>query len=261
MGALRRVGVAVHHGVELRAFEGAAGVEAVRLRSRHGDEITLPCDAVAVGFGLKPETQLAELAGATLAYDNTFRQWLPRADADGRCGGNVYVAGDGATVGGAQAAALTGELAACAVLEDFKTAVTGIDRAHSRRQVARLRRFQRGLARAFAWPTDLIHNLADSVVVCRCEGISAGELRASIRADFGPREVNRLKAITRCGMGRCQGRFCGLAAAELTARTLRTPLEAVGRLRTQPPIKPIPLAISLAENSAAAVRDETSAPA
>jgi len=261
MGALRRVGVAVHHGVQLRAFEGAAGVEAVRLRSRRGDEITLPCDAVAVGFGLKPETQLAELAGATLAYDNTFRQWLPRADADGRCGGNVYVAGDGATVGGAQAAALTGELAACAVLEDFKTAVTGIDRAHSRRQVARLRRFQRGLARAFAWPTDLIHNLADSVVICRCEGISAGELRASIRADFGPREVNRLKAITRCGMGRCQGRFCGLAAAELTARTLRTPLEAVGRLRTQPPIKPIPLAISLAENSAAAVRDETSAPA
>jgi NADPH-dependent 2,4-dienoyl-CoA reductase/sulfur reductase-like enzyme len=261
MAELRRAGVAMHHGVQLRAFEGVAGVEAVRLRSRRGDEITLPCDAVAVGFGLKPETQLAELAGATLAYDKTFRQWLPRADADGRCGGNVYVAGDGATVGGAQAAAITGELAACAVLEDFKTAVTGIDRAHSRRQVARLRRFQRGLARAFAWPTDVIHNLPDSVMVCRCEGISAGELRASIRADFGPREVNRLKAITRCGMGRCQGRFCGLAAAELAAHTLRTPLEAVGRLRAQPPVKPIPLAVSFAENSAAAARDETSAPA
>jgi NADPH-dependent 2,4-dienoyl-CoA reductase/sulfur reductase-like enzyme len=261
MAELRRAGVAMHHGVQLRAFEGAAGVEAVRFRSRRGAEVTLPCDAVAVGFGLKPETQLAELAGATLAYDNIFRQWLPRADADGRCGGNMYVAGDGATVGGAQAAAITGELAACAVLEDFKTAVTGIDRAHSRRQVARLRRFQRGLARAFACPTDVIHNLADSVIVCRCEGISAGELRASIRTDFGPAEVNRLKAITRCGMGRCQGRFCGLAAAELTAQALGIPLEEVGRLRAQPPVKPIPLGVSLAENAPVAMPGGTSAPA
>ncbi len=156
---------------------------------------------------------------------------------------------------------LTGQLAACAVLDDFKIAVAGVDRARARRQVARLRRFQRGLARAFAWPADVIRDLDDDVMVCRCEGITAGELRASIRADFGPTEVNRLKAITRCGMGRCQGRFCGLAAAELTAQTLGIPLEAVGRLRAQPPVKPIPLAVSLAGNSAAAARDETSAPA
>jgi hypothetical protein len=73
--------------------------------------------------------------------------------------------------------------------------------------------------------------------------------------------VNRLKAITRCGMGRCQGRFCGLASAEVTAQVLNMPLEAVGRSRGQAPVKPIPLAISLAGNVAAAARDETSAPA
>ena len=92
-----------------------------------------------------------------------------------------------------------------------KIAVAGVDRARTRRQVARLRRFQRGLARAFAWPVDAIHRLDDAVVVCRCEGNSVGDLRAAIRADFGPTEVNRLKAITRCGMGRCPGRFCALA--------------------------------------------------
>jgi len=74
-------------------------------------------------------------------------------------------------------------------------------------------------------------------------------------------EVNRLKAITRCGMGRCQGRFCGLAAAELTAQTLGLPLEAVGRLRVQPPVKPLPLAITPAETAPAAAPDGTSAPA
>jgi NADPH-dependent 2,4-dienoyl-CoA reductase/sulfur reductase-like enzyme len=261
MHTLRSARVPIHHGVRLAGFEGATGVEAVRFKDRHGNEVVLPCDAVAYGFGLKPETQLAELAGATLRYDATFRQWLPEADADGRCGGYIYVAGDGATIGGAQAAALTGELAACAVLDDFKIAINGVDRSRANRSVRRLRRFQRGLARAFAWPLDAVHDLDDRTMVCRCEGISAGELRASLRADFGPTEVNRLKAITRCGMGRCQGRFCGLAAAELTAHALDVPLEAAGRLRGQPPIKPIPLAISLVGNVAAAAHDETSAPA
>jgi len=261
MRALRGERVPIHHGVTLSAFEGASGVERVRFRNRSGREHVIGCDGVAFGFGVKPETQLPELAGVELRYDAVFRQWLPDADADGRCGGNVYVAGDGATIGGAEAAAVTGQLAACAVLDDFKIAVAGVDRARARRQVTRLRRFQRGLARAFTWPADVIRDLDDDVMVCRCEGITAGELRASIRADFGPTEVNRLKAITRCGMGRCQGRFCGLTAAELTAQTLGIPLEAVGRLRTQPPVKPIPLAVRLAGNSVAAARDETSAPA
>lgn len=261
MRALRSAGVLIDHGVRLLAFDGANSVEAARFADRRGNEVVLPCDAVAYGFGLKPETQLAELAGAELRYDPVFRQWLPHADSDGRCRNGLYVAGDGATIGGAQAAALTGELAACAVLEDFKIAIRGVDRSPTRRNVARLRRFQRGLARAFAWPVHTIHGLDDRVVVCRCEGISAGELRASLRADLGPIEVNRLKAITRCGMGRCQGRFCGLAAAELAARALNMPLEAVGRLRAQAPIKPIPLAISPAGIAAAAARGETSAPA
>jgi NAD(P)H-nitrite reductase large subunit len=260
MASLRRAGVILDHGVTLRAFEGTSGVEAVRFRDRRGNEVTLPCDAVAFGFGLKPETQLADLAGVPLEYDPVFRQWLPRADVDGRCGGGIYLAGDGATVGGAQAAALTGALAACAVLEDYKIAVTGIDRPRARRQVARLRRFQRGLAGAFAWPANTIGSLDDSVTVCRCEGISAGELRASIRAEFGPSEVNRLKAITRCGMGRCQGRFCALAGAELTAHELSVPLQQVGRLRGQPPVKPLPLSATPAQTAPAAARDETSAP-
>lgn len=259
--ALRRAGVPIHYGIRLAAFEGKNGVERVRFHDRGGREVVMPCDAVAYGFGLKPETQLADLAGVEFRYDATFRQWLPQADRDGRCGGGVYVAGDGAAIGGARAAALTGKLAACAVLDDFKIGGGGVARAAMRREVARLHRFQRGLARAFAWPADAIHSLADHTTVCRCEGITAGELRASIRAEFGPTEVNRLKAVTRCGMGRCQGRFCGLPGAELMAHALSVPLEAVGRLRGQAPVKPIPLSISPAGNAVVAARGETSAPA
>jgi NADPH-dependent 2,4-dienoyl-CoA reductase/sulfur reductase-like enzyme len=261
VSALRRAGVPTHYGIRLASFEGIGGVECVRFHDRGGREVVIPCDAVAYGVGLKPETQLADLAGIEFRYDAIFRQWLPHADRDGRCGSRVYVAGDGSTIGGARVATLTGKLAACAVLDDFAIAVNGVARPAMRREVARLRRFQRGLARAFAWPVDAIHSLGDHTMVCRCEGITVGELRASIRAEFGPTEVNRLKAITRCGMGRCQGRFCGLPGAELIAHALNVPFEAVGRLRGQAPVKPIPLVISPAGNAGVAARDETSVPA
>ncbi len=76
-------------------------------------------------------------------------------------------------------------------------------------------------------------------MVCRCEEITAGELRRCV-ADTGAREMNRLKALTRVGMGRCQGRTCGVAAAEILAHACATPPDAVGRLRGQSPIKPLP---------------------
>ena len=265
MNALRRAGVPMHHGVQLARLRGrsAASKRSVSATATaQSMSLAVRCRRVSAS-GCKPETQLAELAGVRASLRSaTFRQWLPHADADGRCGGSVYVAGDGATIGGAQAAALTGALAACAVLDDFEIAVTGIDRARLRRQVARLRRFQRGLARAFAWPArrrSTISTMASWSAAAKA--LRPASCAPSIRAEFGPAEVNRLKAITRCGMGRCQGRFCGLAAAELIAHALGVPLEAVGRLRAQAPVKPIPLAISPAGNAAAAARDETSAPA
>jgi NADPH-dependent 2,4-dienoyl-CoA reductase/sulfur reductase-like enzyme/Fe-S-cluster-containing hydrogenase component 2/bacterioferritin-associated ferredoxin len=46
----------------------------------------------------------------------------------------------------------------------------------------------------------------DEAIVCRCERISAGEIRAAIRA--GVRDLNQLKALTRAGMGACGSKTC-----------------------------------------------------
>jgi len=42
-------------------------------------------------------------------------------------------------------------------------------------------------------------------------------------------------------MGRCQGRVCGTPIAEIVAQECGLGLEQAGRLRGQPPVKPIPL--------------------
>jgi bacterioferritin-associated ferredoxin len=48
--------------------------------------------------------------------------------------------------------------------------------------------------------------LDDDMIVCRCERVTAGEIRQLIRG--GVRDMNELKAVTRAGMGACGGKTC-----------------------------------------------------
>jgi sarcosine oxidase, subunit alpha len=48
--------------------------------------------------------------------------------------------------------------------------------------------------------------LPDEAVICRCERITAGEIRAAIRG--GVRDMNQLKALNRAGMGSCGSKTC-----------------------------------------------------
>ena len=48
--------------------------------------------------------------------------------------------------------------------------------------------------------------IEDSAIVCRCEKVTAGEIKKVLRS--GVRDMNRLKAITRAGMGACGGKTC-----------------------------------------------------
>lgn len=242
---LKRAGVVIRHGVRLERFEGWDSVTAVAWRDKGGREHRIECDAVAYGHGLRPESQLAELARAALRFDPAMRLHLPEADELGRVRDGLYVAGDGAAIGGAEAAEISGRLAAMALLRDRGES---IDPGALPPRLAALRRFQQGAARAFAWPAARVQALDDAVTVCRCENITAGEVRAVLAPALGAAEVNRMKAATRCGMGRCQGRFCGSAAAELTAEALGRLNQPLDRLRAQPPVKPI--AIASAEGAA-----------
>jgi hydrogen cyanide synthase HcnB len=46
-------------------------------------------------------------------------------------------------------------------------------------------------------------------------------------------------------MGSCQGRMCGLAAAEIVAAARGVDLAEVGRLRGQAPLKPLPISVTV----------------
>jgi NADPH-dependent 2,4-dienoyl-CoA reductase/sulfur reductase-like enzyme len=242
---LRRAGIHIDKGVEPLEIEGAAdtGVRGLSFRNSRGRVQHIECDAVGLGYHLRPETQLADLARCEFRFDAHTRQWLPQVDADGRSSvRGVYLAGDGARVLGANAAESSGKLVALAVLQDLGHNVASETLAELRRTLARLQRFAQGLADAFPWPAQFAGRLSDDTVLCRCEAVTVGELRGIV-ATTDAREANRAKAFSRVGMGRCQGRYCGHAAAEVIAHAANVPLEQVGRLRGQAPVKPLPIAI------------------
>ncbi len=55
-------------------------------------------------------------------------------------------------------------------------------------------------------------------IVCRCEGITEGEIVAAIHTNPPARDVDGIKRRTRSGMGRCQGGFCSPIVVEILAR-------------------------------------------
>ncbi len=232
-------GVPVHQGATLAQIDGEQRVSGIRWGTH-----TLACDAVAFAHALRSETQLADLLGCAFAWNPLNRAWLPTRDSAGRSSvESVYLAGDGAGIMGADAAQMAGERAALALLEDAGIAIDQQRPAVLERQLARIQRFRQGLESAFPFPEHWAAQAPDRLMVCRCEEVSAGDIRAVV--DEGHWEINRVKAHCRVGMGRCQGRMCGLAAAEIVAERSGRNVEDVGRLRGQAPIKPLPFGVQV----------------
>jgi sarcosine oxidase, subunit alpha len=74
-----------------------------------------------------------------------------------------------------------------------------------------------GVQKQDAWVTEplpeALEPLVDEQVVCRCERVTAGEIRDLIRRGY--RDMNEIKAVTRAGMGACGGKTCGTLVARL----------------------------------------------
>lgn len=245
VGWLLAHGIKIRRGIRIVRAQGQDSVQSLVIKNAEGDIESIDCDAVGVGYALRSETQIADVLGCEFKFDPTQRAYLPLKDSAGRSSlTGVYLAGDGAGIMGADAAELAGELSALALLED-----RGLGEAQAaliRRRISDLERrlqkislFRVGLEAAFPCPDDWIDQLTDDTIICRCEEITFGQIRDTI-TECDIREVNRLKAMSRAGMGRCQGRMCAQSSAEILAHLTRQSLGEVGRLRGQPPLKPVP---------------------
>jgi NADPH-dependent 2,4-dienoyl-CoA reductase/sulfur reductase-like enzyme len=153
--------------------EGQKKIERVQLQNGR----IVPCDYLAVAWGLVPNNELA----AHLGPDPS-----------------IFEAGECTGIGGVELSVVEGEIAG----------YTAAGRADLASQLfaarASAQKFAHALNSTFAPRAELRALAEPNTIVCRCEDVSFENLRSA--------DCRRAaKLHFRCGMGPCQGRICGPA--------------------------------------------------
>ena len=202
--------------------EGKDRVTAVRLTD--GKRIwTEPCDLLACGFHLVPNTELATLLGCKFTGDFVSADAAQKTSLE-----DVYCAGEPTGIAGLDAALIQGQIAGL-------TAVNKRDQAALLyKQRDREQAFARKLETAFALRPELRSLAQPDTIVCRCEDVHYSQLRSQT-------SWTEAKLQTRCGMGPCQGRICGPAVQTLFGWR---------NTSVRPPLFPVPLSALISAETA-----------
>ena len=193
--------------------------------------------------GIIPRIQIPNALDMELAWDNVQRYWYPKTDKFGRTSlNNVYITGDNMFVHGGEAAIWKGYVCGYKIAEDLGVVPSSEIQAKSQEYLQKMDLLckARDYLRYVFAPNPQVFNIPDDTLICRCECVTAGEIRKAVKEGFtNPREV---KIATRAGMGVCQGRSCGVAMAEIIAQTTGNNVENVGILKSRQPFSPVTLA-------------------
>lgn len=241
LAEIKRAGVPRYAGASGITVEGSTKAEAVTFRSK-GQQHRFICSTVLLHHGVVPNTQAARSINVPHVWSEAQQCFVPETGRWGETGkAGVLIAGDGAGIGGAMAAEFAGRIAALKAAEELGR-ITEQDRDRLAAPLFRRRRRETA-ARPFldaAYPPyGGALRPADSTIVCRCEEVTAGDIRSyAMLGCLGP---NQAKAFGRAGMGPCQGRYCGLTVTALLAEANGQPPDETGYYRIRPPIKPVTL--------------------
>jgi len=208
-------------------------------------------DAVIVGYGFAPSLELSRLAGCEHGWDAARGSWVPvrTRELESTVPG-VFIAGDGAGVAGSAVALAEGHLAGLAAagrLERSTGRAYARATSRARGRLLHLAGFRGVMDQLYRFGAGIYTLGEDDTTLCRCEEVTVDEALEAVRE--GATHVNEVKAWTRVGMGRCQGRMCGPALGHLVAAATGRPITDAGFFSPRPPAKPISLeALSASSN-------------
>jgi NADPH-dependent 2,4-dienoyl-CoA reductase/sulfur reductase-like enzyme len=246
---IRKARVPIFRNVRNIRIEGETEANALSFDA-NDHRVRLETTAVALHQGIIPNQQITRLLRCEHLWNERQLCFAPKVDAFFETTlPNVFAVGDGAGIAGATAAELRGRLVGLRIAERAGKSVSAKE---VRRLGSALNR--QGAVRQFLdmayLPSREILLPGDEVVVCRCEEVTAGQIRAA--AALGAPGPNQVKSFLRSGMGPCQGRVCGLTVSGIIAAERRENPDDVGYFRIRPPLKPVSLAdiAALAEKDA-----------
>ncbi|MDK9759446.1 (2Fe-2S)-binding protein, partial [Vibrio sp. D173a] len=241
LAKIRRAGVKRYTGATDIAAYGDQTVERLTFTAQ-GQPHALNTDTLLSHIGVVPNVQLTRAMGLEHEWDPLQICWRPRVDQYHQSSRqDVFVAGDGSGIGGAMAAQYQGQLAAVSALMSLESdgEMSLTEERDKLRALIDKEIGVRPFLDALYTPPKQALTPSDQTIVCRCEEVTAGQIRR--QAERGAHGINQIKTYTRCGMGPCQGRYCGTTVAHIIQEEAGIPMEKVGYYRLRNPIKPLKL--------------------
>jgi NADPH-dependent 2,4-dienoyl-CoA reductase/sulfur reductase-like enzyme len=248
--AVHRAKVPNYRGYIVLEVHGDNRVEEVLLaptdpewRPLDGKQQVIAADCLCLGYGLVPAVEMTRLIGCEHTYQTRWGGWVPKRNQNMQTTvAGVYAVGDCAGVAGSSVAHCEGRLAGISAAH--KLGYMSDAQAHSlgkswHKRLRTLNHLQEELNKMFIPGPGLFQLAQPETVVCRCEEITMGQIKAAI--EEGYTDLNEIKRFTRAGMGRCQGRMCGPALQEIVAQVLNISPQELGALTVRPPLKPLTL--------------------
>ena len=226
---LRRAGVPTLHRHAIVRVEGRDAVKQARIAEidDHGNPVpgtekSFDADVVCAGYGFLPSNEIARAMECRHRFDERLGHLVAERDQHGRSSvAHVWIVGDSGGLGGARSAEAAGIIAGADVARDLGRTVQHDQEV--RRAMAAVVRAGEGDSSPALWTLFRAPRIVDQLaepdtILCRCRG------RFPSRRCTRPWSTERLrrrvrsKRLTRAGMGRCQGRYCGALLVELVAR-------------------------------------------
>jgi len=209
---------------------------------RGAEQGSTEVDTLLLHQGVAPNINLANSIGIEHRWDELQCAFVPQLDSFGTSAiDGIAIAGDGAGIAGAWAAEERGKLAAIAAVRALKPdALARLPAESSVRATLDAELKARRFVDIMYRPAARFRQPAGDTLVCRCEEISADQITRTVA--LGCTGPNQLKSFLRCGMGPCQGRFCGLTVTEVIGRARGVSPQEVGYYRLRPPVKPVTVA-------------------
>ncbi|WP_109315428.1 NAD(P)/FAD-dependent oxidoreductase [Pseudovibrio ascidiaceicola] len=236
LNEIRRAGVPVFRHASNLSILGESKAVGLQFQ-QDGRTHSINADHIFLHQGVIPNLNMTRALGMEHHWVEQQLCWTPVLDDWGQSSiPHIAVVGDAAGIQGAETARHAGRLAALKAMNKLGKLNDADLQQESSAHLKAIKSFKafRSFLDAYYPPTPE-HRIpaATNTLVCRCEEQTMGQLRAGF--EQGAKEPNALKALTRCGMGPCQGRQCGHTVSELLADWQNKPVSDIGYYRLRSP--------------------------
>ena len=197
-------------------------------------------DVVSLNYGFQPNNDIAKLFGLDGKFDKIRNYFEVKKNIFNQTSDkNIFIIGEAAKNSGSKVAFYEGQITSFFIEKESRSVGNFFLIILTIFNLTRNLLFQKFLWKIFKKNHSNIISMNSETIFCRCEDVKYGEI--SKYKDLVNTDAGLIKRMTRTGMGRCQGRYCGVGLSELFSKEISSDNYKKYSFAPQNPIKPVPL--------------------